>query len=602
MVKLNNNSYLTPLDNYPYSAFSQATNSKSKWDESKKKWEDLEADLFQDPSLMKAQEKAQSILSPPTRGEQSNSKELSDREKINSDVTKNQDLSIGKSIKKTESGKSEPKNNWVEFSKSLRKAHPTSDRGEISSNSKDRKKINSDVTIDNSINKTESSKSKPKNNRYEPTQPLEKADEKPQSILSPHTSDRREKSSHSKKLTDYRLIPYNKRIAAAAKQNKIQECWNIINEITENGLQPNVVTYNTMINFYVRKEDVKGAYRVFDKMITAGVTPNEVTYTTLINLFVRKEDVKGAYHVFDKMISAGVTPNEVTYTTLINLFVKKEDVKGAYHVFDKMIAAGVTPNKVTYTTLINLCVRKEDVKGAYHVFEKMIAAGVTPNEVTYTTLINFFVRKEDVKGAYHVFNEMIAAGVTPTVVTYTTLINLFVRKEDVEGAYHVFDEMITAGVTPNEVTFNTLINLCVRKEDVKEAYHVFDEMITAGVTPDVVTFNTLIDVLEKAGSYKEAIAVFKSFMNLADHINNDMLDLHELSHGAAYIAFLLYFDLLKNTNNFSIITGIGLLHSKYKEYSMRDYIKDKIDNNFKQLICTVDKINKGKLNFKFRES
>jgi len=125
-------------------------------------------------------------------------------------------------------------------------------------------------------------------------------------------------------------------------------------------------------------------------------------------------------------------------------------------------------------------------------------------------------------------------------------------------------------------------------------------MIAARVLPDKVTFNILIEALEKTGLYEEAKKVFKSQLSLAKHVKDNTLDLHDLSHGAAYIAFLLYFESLQNTNDFILVTGKGL-HSKNREaFEMKTYLQNKILKNFKQLTCTVDDSNRGRLIIKFK--
>ncbi len=206
----------------------------------------------------------------------------------------------------------------------------------------------------------------------------------------PSVISKRESSTNQR--SNPRLIPFNKQINEAARNNDSEECKRILKEIEKADLRPDAYSYTPIINIFVRKQDQKKAYAVFAEMKTKGVPPNEVTYTSLINLFVKKEDVTGAYAVFDEMKANGALPNEVTYTSLINLFVKKEDETGAYAVFEEMKAKGMSPNEVTYNSLINLFVKKEDVKGAYAVFEEMKTKEVLPDEVTYQSLIDLLVK------------------------------------------------------------------------------------------------------------------------------------------------------------------------------------------------------------------
>jgi pentatricopeptide repeat protein len=177
-------------------------------------------------------------------------------------------------------------------------------------------------------------------------------------------------------------------------------------------------------------------------------------------------------------------------------------------------------------------------------------------------------------------------------VTFTSLINLFVRLENAERAYAVFEEMKKAGIQPNVVTFNSLIHLFVHLENAENAYAVFEEMKKAGILPNDVTFHSLIDVLVKTGSVDKAKVIFKEQLTIK--MEKEMIDLHGLSHGAAYIAFLIQFENEGITKPLILITGKGL-HERHEFLALSHFLQSKIGDNHPELCCRVDDSNQGRL-------
>ena len=135
----------------------------------------------------------------------------------------------------------------------------------------------------------------------------------------------------------------------------------------------------------------------------------------------------------------------------------------------------------------------------------------------------------------------------------------------------------------------------MKKEDVKGAYAVFDEMKANGVRPDEVTFNLLIDLLVKVNVIQEAKTIFNSTLSIENRINGNSLDVHGLSQGAAFVALSLFIESYWKQDSFILITGKGL-HSKNRDpYEMREFMQEKIKNNFAQLTSEVDVSNPGRL-------
>jgi pentatricopeptide repeat protein len=237
-------------------------------------------------------------------------------------------------------------------------------------------------------------------------------------------------------------------------------------------------------------------------------------------------------------------------------------------------------------------VKKEDLKGALALLKDMKAAGLKPDEVTYTTLMQLYVKKEDLKGALALLEDMKAAGIKPDEVTYTTLMQLHVKLEDLKGALALLEDMKETGIEPDKVTYNTLMQLHVKLEDLKGALALLEDMKATDIKPDEVTYNIFIDLLIKIDQLDEAKAVFLSHLSMDQLINEQGLNVHGLSHGAAFTALTIFIETYWESDSFILITGKGI-HSNLDLYAMRDFLQEKINEKFKHLNCLIGKKNKG---------
>ena len=151
-------------------------------------------------------------------------------------------------------------------------------------------------------------------------------------------------------------------------------------------------------------------------------------------------------------------------------------------------------------------------------------------------------------------------GLRPNEVTYTSLIDLFVKQNDPEGAFELLREMKNFGLRPNEVTYNVLIELYINNNDLEMAGNVFDNRLQ---------------------------------FHLKQEKGCDVLDCHELSHGAACIMLYKYLNSESKKTSFIIVTGIGK-HSKNK-YEMKQAIILFLGKHFPNLSHQSHSKNKGRV-------
>jgi len=143
-----------------------------------------------------------------------------------------------------------------------------------------------------------------------------------------------------------------------------------------------------------------------------------------------------------------------------------------------------------------------------------------------------------------------------------------------------------------------LINLFVKKGEEHKAYEVFAEMKKHGVPPDEITIQSLVDLHVSKDLFKEAKLLMESY-KIAPSFQEDIMDLHNYSHGTAYMGIRQILETGK-MDKLCVITGIG--HHSPELFAMKSFVKDKIRAYHPQYICEEVDGNPGRLNIIIKNS
>nr|XP_009780926.1 PREDICTED: pentatricopeptide repeat-containing protein At3g48810-like isoform X2 [Nicotiana sylvestris] len=80
---------------------------------------------------------------------------------------------------------------------------------------------------------------------------------------------------------------------------------------------PTSPNYNALINGFCKIYSTKEAVDLLDEMADKGVDPNVITYTTVLNEFADLGDIGLSFAMLSKMFVSGCSPNIPSFTWLI---------------------------------------------------------------------------------------------------------------------------------------------------------------------------------------------------------------------------------------------------------------------------------------------
>ncbi|KAL7595675.1 hypothetical protein Lser_V15G27625 [Lactuca serriola] len=125
-------------------------------------------------------------------------------------------------------------------------------------------------------------------------------------------------------------------IVAFARENKMDECFKLVDDMASSGCLPDVSTYREMIEGMCLAGKVDYAYKFLEDMKNKGYPPDIVTYNCFLKVLCDHKDSKEACNLFKKMIEAGCVPSVQSYNMLIMMFFKISDPIRAFEIWDEM--------------------------------------------------------------------------------------------------------------------------------------------------------------------------------------------------------------------------------------------------------------------------
>ncbi|KAL5820397.1 hypothetical protein ACOSQ3_022279 [Xanthoceras sorbifolium] len=327
------------------------------------------------------------------------------------------------------------------------------------------------------------------------------------------------------------VVSYTSLIQGLCYWSKWEEATDLIGEMVDQHVHPNVVTYRNTVK----------AAELLELMIQRGVNPDMVN--TLISELCKNGKMDKANELFELMIEKCEKPNTVAYNTLIDglcltdridnawkLFVSKTNNGCRHNVITynatrEMISKGVVPNVVTYNTLLSGLFRVGKIKLAKELYYEIQLNNVMPDEYTYNILIDRFYKNGCVTKAieiphtlingkfslsivsysftWKIFHKLSQEGLKPNIITYTIMINGLCKERQLEEANNLLSiiEKKKKGCAPNVITYNTLMHGFFQNSATTKVVELLHKMAKRNIMPNTSTTSIIINLLVNNEKY-----------------------------------------------------------------------------------------------------
>ncbi|KAM0819127.1 putative Pentatricopeptide repeat protein [Seiridium cardinale] len=291
-----------------------------------------------------------------------------------------------------------------------------------------------------------------------------------------------------------RYITYAKLISAAARENRMDLCHDILAMArTDVPLLPQyaIVRYgwssilDAMVGACLTLGDRTLAEQYHLELLEMGAAPSANTFglyiTTLKESTKTFDEATEAVKIFHRAKAEGVEPSSFLYNALIGKLGKARRIDDCLFYFAEMRALGIKPTSVTYGTVVNALCRVSDEKFAEELFDEMEAMpNYKARPAPYNSMMQFFLTtKRDKVKVLSYYERMKAKRIAPTSHTYKLLVDTHATLEPVNmpAAEAVLDMIRASGQHPEPVHYASLIHArgCVL-HDMQGARKIFDSV------------------------------------------------------------------------------------------------------------------------------
>ncbi|VVA95295.1 unnamed protein product [Arabis nemorensis] len=298
------------------------------------------------------------------------------------------------------------------------------------------------------------------------------------------------------------LASFNTILDVLCKSKRVEKAYELFRAL-RGRFSADTVTYNVIVNGWCLIKRTPKALEVLKEMVERGINPNLTTYNTMLKGFFRAGQIRQAWEFFLEMKKRKCEIDVVTYTTVVHGFGVAGEINRARNVFDEMIREGVLPSVATHNALIQVLCKKDSVENALVMFEEMLRKGYEPNVTTYNVLIRGLFHAGQFSRGEELMQRMVNDGCEPNFQTYNMMIRYYSECCEIEKALGLFEKMGSGDCLPNLDTYNILISgMFVRKrsEDMVMAGKLVLEMVERGFIPRKFTFNRVLNGLLLTGN------------------------------------------------------------------------------------------------------
>ena len=335
---------------------------------------------------------------------------------------------------------------------------------------------------------------------------------------------------------------YNCLLGAVKNSGEFRRIEDVLADMEEQGISPNIVTFNTLMSIYVEQGKIEEVFMVYDDIEGRGLVPTAATYSTIMSAFKSAGDAFAALRFFVKLREryengelvgnpADWEREFVKYEKLaarVCHMAMRRSLSGANNpsgaalkVLLSMDEAGVRPDRSYYERLVWACTGEEHYTIAKELYQRIRECDGEISLSVSNHLIWLMGKAKKWWAALEIYEDLLEKGPKPNNLSYelimshfNILLNAAKRRGIWKWGVRLLEKMQEKGLKPGSREWNAVLLACSRAAETSAAVNIFKRMIDQGLKPDVVSYGALLSALEKGRLYDEALRVWKHMCKL----------------------------------------------------------------------------------------
>ncbi|XP_058743889.1 pentatricopeptide repeat-containing protein At4g01030, mitochondrial [Vicia villosa] len=285
------------------------------------------------------------------------------------------------------------------------------------------------------------------------------------------------------------------------------DCLEKAHAVFRHAKNKNIYTWNSLISGYSFKGLFGDAEELLNQMEEEGIEPDLVTWNCFVSGYSMRGRIKEALAVMNRIKSSGVTPSVVSWTALISGCSQNGKYTNALQIFSKMQAENVKPHSATICSLLRACAGLSLLKKGEEIHCFSMRLGIADDIYVETALIDMYIKAGKLEVAHNVFSKI----QEKTLACWNCMMMGHAIHGHGEEVMILYDKMREKGIRPDAITFTALLSGCKNSGLVDEGWKFFDSMQEDyNIIPTIEHYCCMVDLLGKAGFLDEASDFIKT--------------------------------------------------------------------------------------------
>lgn len=250
------------------------------------------------------------------------------------------------------------------------------------------------------------------------------------------------------------MATWNALVSGYSRCNQIEKIQVSLQEMKEDGFDPNAYTWNGIIAGHVENGCHELALEMFSQMHTSNLQPDIYTIATILTSCSRLATLERGKQVHAHLIRSGYKSDFHIGAALVDMYAKCGNIKYSRLAYNRIS----TQNLVTQNSMLTAYAMHGHGEEGIAFFRKMLRDGFIPDSVTFLSVLSSCVHAGSVETGKEFFKLLRSYNVNPTLKHFTCMVDLLSRAGELNEAYKLISEM---PLQPDSIIWSAFLGGCV---------------------------------------------------------------------------------------------------------------------------------------------
>ncbi|ESQ43228.1 hypothetical protein EUTSA_v10012630mg [Eutrema salsugineum] len=284
-----------------------------------------------------------------------------------------------------------------------------------------------------------------------------------------------------------------------------QDCFGLLMEMVNQGLEPNVVTLSGVLRACTKLKSLKRVLEIHGYLLRRNVESETIVGNSLVDAYASSDKIAYAWNVARSMERR----DNITYTSLVTRFNELAKYETALSIINHMCSDGIGMDQFSLPGLISASANLGALETGKHLHCYSVKSGYSSSVSVSVSnsLIDMYGKCGILEDAKKVFEET----ANPDVVTWNGLVSGLASNGCISSALSAFEEMKMKGTEPDSVTFLILLSACSYGRLTEMGLEYFHSMKKIhDIEPQIEHYVHLVGILGRAGRLEEARGIVET--------------------------------------------------------------------------------------------